>query len=75
MKPLFDNIKSQPYEVKRDCILACATAVFTFTARPTLDIGLYRGIGLALVFKLFEYTRNLDKKKNEDFEKAQGNNA
>jgi hypothetical protein len=49
--------------------------VFTFTARPTLDIGLYRGIGLALVFKLFEYTRNLDKKKNEDFEKAQGNNA
>ena len=71
MKPLFDNIKAQPYEVKRDCILACATAVFTFTARPTLDIGLYRGIGLALLFKLFEKTRDLDKKKNEEFEKAQ----
>ena len=71
MKPLFDNIKAQPYEVKRDCILACATAAFTFTARPTLDIGLYRGIGLALLFKLFEKTRDLDKKENEEFEKAQ----
>lgn len=54
MQPLFDNFMQQPYEVKRDCILCWATAMFTFTATPTLDIGLYKGIALALVFKCYE---------------------
>ena len=59
MQPLFDNFMEQPYEVKRDCILCWATAMFTFTATPTLDIGLYKGIALALLFKCYEKAGNV----------------
>lgn len=61
MQPLFNNFMAQPYEVKRDCFLCWATAWFTFTATPTLDIGLYKGCALALVFKLYELARGKDK--------------
>ena len=60
MQPLFDNFMQQPYEVKRDCVLCWATAMFTFTAKPTLDIGLYKGICLALLFKAYELARGRD---------------
>lgn len=62
MQPLFNDFMNQPYEVKRDCFLCWATGFFTFTATPTLDIGLYKGIALALLFKCYEKARGKDKK-------------
>ena len=53
----------QPYEVKRDCVICWATALLTFTAKPTLDIGLYRGCFCALLFFCWE-------KCNANFERA-----
>jgi SulP family sulfate permease len=46
MQPLFNGFMEQPYEVKRDCVICWATLFFTFTATPTLDIGLYKAGGL-----------------------------
>ena len=54
MKPLFENFASQPWPVKRDCLIAWATVAFTFTARPTLDIGLYRGAAFAAFIFVLE---------------------
>lgn len=54
MKPLFENFASQPWKVKRDCLIAWVTVGFTFTARPTLDVGLYRGAAFALFVIVME---------------------
>jgi|AntAceMinimDraft_1070359.scaffolds.fasta_scaffold19498_2 SulP family sulfate permease len=61
MRPVFDNFMGQPYAVKRDAIICWATAWFTFTATPTLDIGLYKGCAVALMFKMYELARGRDK--------------
>jgi SulP family sulfate permease len=71
MKPLFDNFLAQPWPVKRDCLIAWVTVAFTFTARPTLDIGLYRGAAFAaFVFVLEKLYARADTLKEEADEKA-----
>ena len=73
MKPLFENFFAQPWPVKRDCLIAWVTVAFTFTARPTLDIGLYRGAAFAaVVFVLEKLYARADRLKEEADEKAAG---
>ena len=76
MKPLFENFFAQPWPVKRDCLIAWVTVAFTFTARPTLDIGLYRGAAFAaFVFVLEKLYTRADRLKEEADEKAAGEAA
>ena len=78
MKPLLgkESFLGQPYEVKRDCVICWATALFTFTAKPTLDIGLYRGCFCALLFFCWEKCNaNFERAKAEEEAKNSGGGA
>ena len=70
MKPLFNNFAAQPWKVKRDCIIAWVTVAFTFTARPTLDIGLYRGAAFACAIFLLEKVYAKAQKAQEESDAA-----
>ena len=57
MQPLLHPVKAFSqlgYEAKRDCLIAWATAVFTVTSAPSLDVGLMKGCVLALAVHLGE---------------------